>query len=113
MKRQTFEERLFGAERIDPPVAFHDILLTFYSLIIRESWWSLQENQVGQKNNNRKTGCFSCIDFNRSSVVLCLSLKLTNSLLMSVSAAVPSSFLSFCDMFTFDMHTFPFRALGP
>lgn len=113
VKRQTFEERLFGAKRIDPPVAFHDILLTFYLPFIREIWWSLQENQVGQNNNNRKTGWFACIDFNRSPVLLRLSWKLTNSLLMSVSAAVPSSFLSFSDMFTFNMHTFPFRPLGP
>lgn len=31
MKRQTFEERLFGAKCIDPPIGSHEILLTFYS----------------------------------------------------------------------------------
>lgn len=32
----------------------HDILLTFYLLVIREIWSRIQENQVGQNNNNRK-----------------------------------------------------------
>lgn len=49
MKLQTFEERLLGAKCIDPSIAFPEILLTFYSHVIRKIWSRLQEKDIEQK----------------------------------------------------------------